>query len=69
MTESFEVIESNLQKVKYFLNKEYLFSIKDDYVVYPFGEYNKGENNSNKINPYKNIGCVKVSLWIKNKRI
>ena len=67
MTESFEVIESNLQKVKYFLNKEYLFSIKDDYVVYPFGEYNKGENNSNKINPYKNIGCVKVSLWIKNK--
>ena len=67
MTKSFEVIESNLQKVKYFLNKEYLFSIKDDYVVYPFGEYNKGENNSNKINPYKNIGCVKVSLWIKNK--
>lgn len=67
MEESFETIESNLQKIKYFLNKEYLFSIKEDYAVYPFDAYNRNLDNKVKIDPYKNIGCVKVSLWIKNK--
>lgn len=66
--EELNTIELNLQKIKSFLNKEYLFSIKEDYLVYPFDKYNKLEDNKVRVDPYVNIGCVKVSLWINNKQ-
>ena len=68
-TTQFNEIENNLQKIKYFLNKEYLSTVTNDYAVYPFSDYNCKikETNRERINVNNNIGCVKVSLWIKNK--
>ena len=34
-TTQFNEIENNLQKIKYFLNKEYLSTVTNDYAVYP----------------------------------
>jgi len=61
-----KIIEQNLQKIKCFLNKEYLGTIKDDYSVLPFSLYNQLDNVK-KIKPYNNIGCLHIKLWVKNK--
>jgi hypothetical protein len=57
---------SNLDKITHFINKEYLNNLKDYYDVYNFDDYNKTNEEKQKINE-DNIRILKIEQWVKDK--
>lgn len=60
---------TNLDKIRYILDKEHLHNLKKDFVVLDFNAYNRniGQNAPDKICYGHNIRAIKINRWVYDK--
>lgn len=65
-------LQSNLDKIRRTVFREYLFDVSQNFVVYPFEEYNTYDNKDGKktkrVVPDVNIQCIHVNRWVFDKK-
>lgn len=65
-------LQSNLDKIRRTVFREYLYNVSNEFVVYPFALYNTYKNSKNedtkKIVPDVNIQCIHIERWVYDKK-
>lgn len=65
-------LQSNLDKIRRTVFREYLYNVSDEFVVYPFDAYNTYKNDKDeetkKIVPDANIQCIHIDRWVYDKK-
>lgn len=65
-------LQSNLDKIRRTVFREYLYNVSDEFVVYPFSAYNtyknEKEEDTKKVVPDANIQCIHIERWVYDKK-
>ena len=65
-------LQSNLDKIRRTVFREYLYNVSDEFVVYPFSAYNTYKNekaeDTKKVVPDANIQCIHIERWVYDKK-
>ncbi len=65
-------LQSNLDKIRRTVFREYLYNVADEFMVYPFNEYNTYKNkdgsDTKRVVPDTNIQCIRVNRWVFDKK-
>lgn len=65
-------VQSNLDKIRRTVFREYLYNVSEEFVVYPFEEYNtyknKGGEDTKKVVSDVNVQCIHVERWVFDKK-
>lgn len=65
-------LQSNLDKIRRTVFREYLYNVSDEFLVYPFDWYNTYKNdkdeNTKRIVPDANIQCIYIERWVYDKK-
>lgn len=65
-------LQSNLDKIRRTVFREYLYNVSEEFLVYPFDRYNTYKNDKNedtkRIVPDANIQCIHIDRWVYDKK-
>lgn len=65
-------LQSNLDKIRRTVFREYLYNVSEEFLVYPFNRYNTYKNDKNedtkRIVPDANIQCIHIDRWVYDKK-
>lgn len=65
-------LQSNLDKIRRTIFREYLYDVSSNFIVYPFENYNTYKNadgkDTKRVVPDVNIQCIHVNRWVFDKK-
>ena len=65
-------LQSNSDKIRRTVFREYLYNVSEEFLVYPFDRYNTYKNDKNedtkRIVPDANIQCIHIDRWVYDKK-